>query len=303
MQILYWFESIRSPFLDAAFGLLTHLGGEIALLIIAAMIFWCLDKKEGYYLLTVGFFGLILNQFLKILCRVPRPWVKDPDFTIVESAREGAGGYSFPSGHTQTSVGLFGALARWHKEKWARILCIALCVIVPVSRMYLGVHTPADVLVSVVLALALVFGLYPVMRKAVEKPRSMRFVFLGILACAMVYVLYVMCWNFPASTDPVELFESRENAFKMLGALFAVWLSYEIDLRYTRFDTAAVPWAQAVKVVVGFALVMACKELLKIPQQMIFGEHILGDGIRYFMMVFAACGLWPMTFRFFPKKK
>ena len=50
--------------------------------------------------MTVGFFGTLVNQFLKLVCRVPRPWVRDPNFTIVEAARADATGYSFPSGHT-----------------------------------------------------------------------------------------------------------------------------------------------------------------------------------------------------------
>ena len=105
MSFLYWLESIRCPFLDAVMQAFTCFGEELAFLLLALTIFWCVSKEEGYYLLFVGFFGTVLNQFLKLLCRIPRPWVRDPDFTIVESARSGAGGYSFPSGHTQNAVG------------------------------------------------------------------------------------------------------------------------------------------------------------------------------------------------------
>ena len=92
--------------------------------------FWCVSKEEGYYLLFVGFFGTVLNQFLKLLCRIPRPWVLDPNFTIVESARAAATGYSFPSGHTQNAVGTFGAMALRTERKWVRGVCIALIVLV-----------------------------------------------------------------------------------------------------------------------------------------------------------------------------
>jgi undecaprenyl-diphosphatase len=79
-------------------------------------VFWCFDKKHGYFLITIGFLGTVINQFLKVLFRIPRPWVKDPNFTIVESAKEAATGYSFPSGHTQSAVGSFGAVARFTKK-------------------------------------------------------------------------------------------------------------------------------------------------------------------------------------------
>ena len=103
MEFLKLLEGIRTPFLDSFFSVITTLGEETIFIVVGLLFYWCIDKKQGYYLFFVGFFGTILNQFLKLLFRIPRPWVKDPDFTIVESARAGATGYSFPSGHTQSS--------------------------------------------------------------------------------------------------------------------------------------------------------------------------------------------------------
>ena len=79
MSFLYWLESIRCPFLDAVMQAFTCFGEELAFLLLALTIFWCVSKEEGYYLLFVGFFGTVLNQFLKLLCRSPRPWVRDPE--------------------------------------------------------------------------------------------------------------------------------------------------------------------------------------------------------------------------------
>ena len=64
MSVLYFFESIRNPFLDALFSIVTHLGSEIFFLALAIITFWCYSKKGGYYLMTVGFVNTILNQFL-----------------------------------------------------------------------------------------------------------------------------------------------------------------------------------------------------------------------------------------------
>ena len=173
MPVLHFFESIRNPVLDALFSVITLCGEETVFMAVGMIVFWCVSKYQGYFLLCTGFAGTIINQFLKMLFRIPRPWVKDPSFTIVESAKEAAAGYSFPSGHTQTSVGLFGGLARWNTNRIIRIICISLCVLVPVSRMYLGVHTPQDVLVSVGLALALVFLACPLFKKAQDSPKTM----------------------------------------------------------------------------------------------------------------------------------
>ena len=121
MEFLRLLEKIRNPFFDFIFSLVTKLGEETVFMAIAIIVFWCFSKKDGYYILSVGFIGTILNQLLKLCFRIPRPWVKDPNFTIVESARAEATGYSFPSGHTQSSVGTFGSLAYVFKQKWLRL--------------------------------------------------------------------------------------------------------------------------------------------------------------------------------------
>lgn len=97
MEFLYFLEGIRNPVVDAIMSAITMLGDETAFLAVGITVFWCVSKIDGYYLISTGLMGTVINQFLKILCRVPRPWVKDPKFTIVESAREAATGYSFPT--------------------------------------------------------------------------------------------------------------------------------------------------------------------------------------------------------------
>jgi hypothetical protein len=88
MEMLYFLEKIRMPGLNEFMLLITHFGEETAFLVAALIVFWCVDKQKGYYVMTVGFIGTMVNQFLKLACRVPRPWVLDPDFTILEQARE-----------------------------------------------------------------------------------------------------------------------------------------------------------------------------------------------------------------------
>ena len=297
MDILYALEKIRTPFWNGVMSAVTQLGGVVIFIVAAVVVFWCVSKWEGYYLMTVAFCGTVLNQFLKLICRVPRPWVRDPNFTIVESARAEATGYSFPSGHTQNAIGLFGGMARWGGRRWVRLGLTALALIIAFSRMYLGVHTPADVGVSLVLAAALVLGLYPLMRRAQEKPRYMGYVLAAMLVVSGAFVVFVETCGFPADMDAENLASGIGNAWKMLGAVAGMTLAWLLDRRYIHFETQAVWWVQVIKVAVGMALLLAIKSGLKAPLLALLGHEGLAGGVRYFLLVLVAGAVWPLVFR------
>lgn len=297
MDILYALEKIRTPFWNGVMSAVTQLGGEVIFIVAAVVVFWCVSKWEGYYLMTIAFCGTVLNQFLKLICRVPRPWVRDPNFTIVESARAEATGYSFPSGHTQNAIGLFGGMARWGGRRWVRLGLTALALIIAFSRMYLGVHTPADVGVSLVLAAALVLGLYPLMRRAQEKPRYMGYVLAAMLVVSGAFVVLVETCGFPADMDAENLASGIGNAWKMLGAVAGMTLAWLLDRRYIHFETQAVWWVQVIKVAVGMALLLAIKSGLKAPLLALLGHEGLAGGVRYFLLVLVAGAVWPLVFR------
>ena len=185
MEVLYFLEGIRNPVFDFIVQTITFVGEETFFLALGLFLIWCCNKRDGYLVLLVSFSGIVINQFLKMVFRVPRPWVKDPNFTIVESAREGAGGYSFPSGHTQNSVGMLGALGTSSKQLWVKILCIAGVILVPFSRMYLGVHTPQDVLVSMAIALVLIVG-FDLLLRLNDKYPYVIYIVIGVMLVAVV---------------------------------------------------------------------------------------------------------------------
>lgn len=297
MDILYALEKIRTPFWNGVMSAVTQLGGEVIFIVAAVVVFWCVSKWEGYYLMTNAFCGTVLNQFLKLICRVPRPWVRDPNFTIVESARAEATGYSFPSGHTQNAIGLFGGMARWGGRRWVRLGLTTLALVIAFSRMYLGVHTPADVGVSLVLAAALVLGLYPLMRRAQEKPRYMGYVLAAMLVVSGAFVVFVETCGFPADMDAENLASGIGNAWKMLGAVAGMTLAWLLDRRYIHFETQAVWWVQVIKVAVGMALLLAIKSGLKAPLLALLGHEGLAGGVRYFLLVLVAGAVWPLVFR------
>ena len=302
MDFLRLLEGIRNPVFDFFFSLVTHLGEETVFLAVAIIFFWCVSKYEGYYILITGLVGTVINQVLKLAFRVPRPWVKDPSFTIVESARAEATGYSFPSGHTQNIAGTFGAIGAYSKKRWMTVTALVIIVLVAFSRMYLGVQTPADVCVSLLIAAVLLAVLYPVFSSEERFHRFMPIV----AAVSIVLSTGLLLFAFLTPEEGIEaanLYSARKNASTLFACTLCLLPVYLIDKHYTKFDTKAPWYAQIIKVVVGLGIVLGIKSGLSAPLVALFGNEFVARGVRYFLIVLFAGILWPMTFKFFAKMR
>ena len=196
-------------------------------------------------------------------------------------------------------------MARANKTKWVRVVAIIICVLVPVSRMYLGVHTPLDVIVSVLISLLLIFGGYKVFEFA-KKSDSVIYIIIGAVTLLVIaFLIFVYAYPFPSEVylkeNVTNLFSARKNAYTMLGCVLGLWVIYPIEKKYINFDVKAVWWAQIIKVVIGLALIILIKEGLRFPLEFIFNGHLIARSIRYFLIVITAGILYPLTFKWFNK--
>lgn len=301
MELLYTLQQIRVPALTKLLSLLTNFGGLYGFMVLSLIVFWCIDKRCGYFMLSLGFLGTVINQFLKLIFRIPRPWILDPEFEPVASAVPDAGGFSFPSGHTQNVFATFGGIFAWTKKMWLKILCVVMIVVVAFSRMYLGVHTPLDVGVSCIVGIVLLAVLYPVFRSMDEHPNRMYGFFAVLALLLLAFLLYSYLNPFTGKDYQGEnyknVIDARHNASLLTGALVGLVIAYTLDIKVVKFQTEAVWWAQILKVVVGLVGTVAITEGLK----MVLGHSDLVTCVRYGIAVVFAAGVWPMTFGWFAR--
>ncbi|MBQ9058342.1 MAG: phosphatase PAP2 family protein [Atopobiaceae bacterium] len=301
MDFLFFLEGLRVPGLNEFMSALTWLGHPYLFLLVCISLMWCVSKRQAFYIMVVGITGTVINQWLKLIFRIPRPWLLDSQLSIVESARSEALGYSFPSGHTQFAVSITAGLIASSKKLWIRILCAVLLVAVPFSRMYLGVHTPLDVGVAAGLALALTIVIWPFFKDDESFEKNALWVLCVMAVLALAFVVWVHVMPFPADIDAHNLEEGVKNAWLLLGCSLGLIVSHVVDSRWLHFDVSGTAQTQALKLVFGLAITIGLVLGLKPALIAIFGDVMWISVIRYFVpVVFAGC-IWPLTFPWFAR--
>jgi hypothetical protein len=144
-------QAFASPFLTAVMKGLSLAGSEFCYLALLPLIYWCVDKRRGLRIGILVFLSSAINLRLKLAFAQPRPYNLDPS---VGMAREST--FGLPSGHAQASAVFAGSAAPLFRRPWGLVFAIALPLLVGLSRIYLGVHFPTDVLAGWVIGAAIV---------------------------------------------------------------------------------------------------------------------------------------------------
>jgi len=157
-QILNYFQNLQSHSLDAFFTTITMMGEQYVIIAIITWVYWNMSKKDGFLLTYLFLISTVLNSFLKFAFHTERP------YKVLEQIQgkrlETGAGYAFPSGHTQSATTLYTSIAMSVKTRAFWMIAIALSVLVGISRMYLGVHWPVDVLFGFIFGLLIPVLLY-----------------------------------------------------------------------------------------------------------------------------------------------
>lgn len=303
MSFLALLESIRTPVLTAVMSAVTRLGHELLPIAIICIFYWCVNKKLAYKAGFSFFFSGLTVQTLKITFRIDRPWILDPDFKPVESAIEEATGYSFPSGHTQAATSLFSTLALFFKKWYVKLACVLIFLLVGFSRMYLGVHTPLDVLVSMGVTLFFSIAVFVIIDKIYDTRRydaALSIVMAVISLAVMIYAALLM------HNGTIE-YKYASDCCKSGGAGLAFAIGFFLERRYINFDTKARNVGiQILKFAVGIALALAAKSALKPLFALFLTDGVpalIGDAMRYFVLVIWIIAVYPAIFKKVGAKK
>ena len=149
--ILLWIqEAVRQPWLNPLVEVYTRLGNAGILWIVLSVGMLCIPRtrKAGALALLAMVFGLLCtNVVLKHLVGRTRPWIDVAGLIPLVNEPDPN---SFPSGHTCAAFAAGLTWARTLPKTWMRATALVLAVCMGLSRLYVGVHYPTDVLAGAV---------------------------------------------------------------------------------------------------------------------------------------------------------
>lgn len=222
---------------------MTFLGEINSALVIMAVVYWCVHKEFGSYLMMGWSGNRLVNGVLKVTACAYRPWIRDARIVPFGNATTTATGYSFPSGHTTNAATVFGGIALDKKiPKLMRWLSGITLVLVGLSRCFLGVHTPQDVVVGGLAGLLVMWVTYRLMQWVAEDS-SKDLIVAGIgLALAVAVALYAGLKLYPADYDEtgkllVDGTKMASDTFKGASYCAGFLVGWILERRFVGFST------------------------------------------------------------------
>jgi len=291
MELLRWLAEYRSDVMDKVFLFISEIATETLAILIICLIFWCIKKKTGLTIAFGWFLTAILVQGMKIIFRVERPWILDPDFQAVAGAVSGAGGYSFPSGHTQSAFAIYGALGLMQKKWYWKVSWFALAVLVGFSRMYLGVHTLWDVLTSAVLCICIVLFIKKIWEDKEFSLKNLNLVCWVILGLSLALVILAVALNLMGLITPDYIRDACKVAGSGTGFALAMFVESNHADDKVRPKTV---WGGILRLVTGLVGVVAIQTVTGLPAIKSIAASLIG----YCLLTFWVGCLFPMIVRY-----
>lgn len=289
MEILQWFESVRTPFFTQLFQIFTAMGEEMVIIAIICGIYWCYNKGTAYRIIFGVFLSAMFIQSLKIIYRIPRPWVRFKNLHPVGEVMGNATGYSFPSGHTNAATAFYGSTFFYSKKRWIHIASVIIILGVGISRMYLGMHTLTDVIVSFILTFLITWIVSLLVKRTwSNKSRVIgALLFAGIATIVLVNAVVLL-------NRGIILGEYAKDAITAACCGYALALGWYIESRFIQFDVAVKDSRlQILKYVLGIGAALIFKLLWEIA----IPETIILDSLCYFLIISWAMIGYPLIIK------
>ncbi len=302
VPIIVWLQGL-GEWLQAPMEFFTFLGTEEFLMLVMPAVLWCFDVGLGVRLGLVLLTSDAVNGALKLAFGWPRPyWVSDQVRALSSETS-----FGLPSGHAQNALALWGRLGAAIRRRWAVALLASVIFLVSVSRLYLGVHFPTDMLAGWLVAGLLLWAFLrcdEAGRRWLARLRPGQQVLTALLVSLLLLGVQLAIYQFTAGRDiPAAWVEraaaaapgaepihprSLEGMFSGSGVFFGLGAGAALLYAWGKFNPKGPAWKRPARYALGLVGVLALWMGLRavLPD----GETLLALTLRY--LRYAAVGMW-----------
>jgi membrane-associated phospholipid phosphatase len=283
--------------------LLSFLGSEYFFMAVIPAIYWCWSTALGIRIGLLLMISSSLNSVFKLLFHQPRPYWYD--LRVSGMAEESS--FGLPSGHAQNAVVVWGGIAAWIRRPWAWIVATLLILSIGLSRIYLGVHFPTDVLagwlIGIVILVVYLLLENPVKMWLRDQSLGVQILVAFLGSLLLILLTALARTTLGAFTVPQTWVENARHAFPesepinplsisdvygTAGVLFGLALGLALLNRQGGLDPSGPWWQRLVRYLLGLigigVLYVGLKQFL--PD----GEDFVANLMRYFR--YGLVGLW-----------
>lgn len=273
METVYLVQSIATPWLDTLMTWITDLGSEEAYIALVVVAYLAVDARAGRAIGIALMVTFLVNQHAKGWFDTPRPFELDASVVRTQRAVDGALGAGFPSGHAQSSLTFWGFAAVLARRGWFAAVAVAIVALVTFSRLYLGLHVPADLVGGLAIGAVVVVFATLWVRSGFEPPAA----FAVLLGVAIPFAAHLA-------------FRTPESDL-LTGAIAALTVGPMLVPHRTDGPLLGRVAVALVGLVLAFTVLVASSELL--PDDV--KRHPVGGYLRYFVLGAAATVFAPFV--------
>lgn len=305
IEYLLWLQNFRTAIDDALTPFMMAVSDFAvgALVLIPVFIYWAVNKRNGLFILMAYSISNVINGIVKLTFCIYRPWIRDARVVPYGNSLKTAGGYSFPSGHTMESSPTYGGLAVLTRKRAPLImwLCILLIILTAISRNYLGVHTPQDVIVGTILGLMSVYIASKITGYIYAHPERENMILAVMFIAMLLAGAYIALKPYPMDyadgkliVEPESMILSSIGPFGMLAGFIA---GRYVEKTYINFRADKFTMKSCIIALIGLIPLAYMDHRIRIWLSFIGKDP--AKIIEKFFLAFFVMALWPLVLKLF----
>lgn len=282
-KILDFFDSFKSELLNVINQYFSFVFGSIGLIIIFLVVYWIINKEKGLHLGFSLCLSMVINNFLKGIFLRKRPFEEEGKEYLrkLSEDKDHATGTSFPSGHSMNSSSIYtGLIINYRRRRFLvlHIISTIILLLVGVSRIYLGVHFPSDVVFGII------FGaIISISCTLLQESMGSKKIILYIITT----LIFVPC---------LFINDFGKDFVKSYGMIFGLTVGHFLEVKFVDFNASCSASKKFFRIIIGLIVVGGVYLVYNLVDGPLH-DNVIFVLVMHFLVSFSGIFVVPLIFK------